>query len=228
MRNTTPDFEQAWSRFLSLRSLRLVQDTLEWEWSRGRTDYLAFLVVIGDREAQQHLSSIAGRISDIPGVELYPPSYWHITIKGAGFVVDHPSRPDDISEEQLGEMVQAARDVFEKTPAFDVQIGLPSAFPEVAHLEVLDGGRVRELNSRLLERVPWLPRYPWDGPNWLSHISIARFTSSEGLDLLKERLTDLRRDPPGPSFRIREVQAIRARLAEATPVLNVIATYPLS
>jgi len=83
-------FQEAWNRFREAETLRLLQETLEWEWTRGRKEYAAFLVEIEDPGARAHIAGVIDRIKDIPGVDPYPDTYWHITVKGLGFVVDEP------------------------------------------------------------------------------------------------------------------------------------------
>ncbi|MDO8615074.1 MAG: 2'-5' RNA ligase family protein [Dehalococcoidia bacterium] len=235
MHETSPDFARAWQRFQALDCLRLAQDTLESEWTRGRTDYLAFLVPVADPAAQDHIARTIEGICGIAGVEAYPPSYWHITVKGAGFQVDSPALDDDVAASAIDGIIARARAIFAAEPPFDIRIGLANGFPEVVFLEVSDGGRVRALNSRLLQEVAGLARYPIDGRGFLPHISIARFISSDGLPQLKQALAQLRRGAGGPTFRVREVQLIRARLsgrrppvwAETVPSFDLVASFQL-
>lgn len=219
-------FEPAWARFQALDSL-LVNETLEWEWTRGRDQYLAFLVPIEEEAVRDHISRVIERIAGIPGVAPYPQRYWHITVKGLGFQVERPARPDELSLDDLNAIAETAAPVLAAQPAFEAHIGLASAFPEVVFLEVWDGGRVRDLNTLLLERLPRGFRYPFDGDAFLPHISIARFTSSDGLSRLKTALAALRDEPPGPPLTLRRVDLIRARLSPNTPTFEPLASYPL-
>ena len=106
-------------------------------------------------------------------------------------------------------------------------MGLASAFPEVVFLEMWNADGVPVLNSRLMDVMPLLPRYPFDGENFLPHVSIARFTSSVGLRELKAVLARLRDGGPGPSFGVERVDLVRAHLGEPAPVLETIASYEL-
>lgn len=82
MDDAATSFDDAWERFQARDSLRLMGDTLEWEWTRGRAQYLAFLVRVEDSGAREHLAQVAERLARIPSVEPYPDWYWHITVKG--------------------------------------------------------------------------------------------------------------------------------------------------
>jgi len=222
------EFDAAWAQFKTLSALRLVPDTLEAEWPRGRDTYLAFLTPVDDPAVVRYLRGVARAIEGIPGVEPYPEDYWHITIKGIGFEARTSAQPEDVSASQVAGGAEAARAVFAGQPSFETQIGLVSAFPEVVLAEVWGSAAVRDLNVRLIEAMPGIVRYSFDGGNFLPHISIARFTSNDGLAQLKEIISGLRDGPAGPAFTVREVHLIRARLSERTPSFETIETYPLT
>jgi 2'-5' RNA ligase len=221
------EFDAAWAQFQTLHSLRLVPETLEAEWSRGRDTYLAFLIPIDDPAVAEHLRKLVRAVEDIPGVEPYPEDYWHITIKGLGFENANRGRPDDVSHNDVQSVAEAVRALFARQPPFDARIGLAAAFPEVVFAEVWDGLPVRELNGRVHEAVPGLVRYTFDGPHFLPHVSLARFTSNDGLSQLKEMISQLREEGAGPTFSVSQIRLIRAHLSEDAPSLETIETYRL-
>jgi 2'-5' RNA ligase len=228
MTELSSSFRHAWDAFRSATSVRLLQETLEWEWSRGRKEYAAFLVEIEDDAVRKHIARTIDAIADIPGVDPYPPTYWHVTIKSVGFVVDNPGRPDEVSPAALDGLAQRAGALIGTVPAFSASAGLPSAFPEVVMLEVSDAGSMRLLNERLTSDLPGVPLHDVDTAAYLPHISIARFRSSEGLPALKEHLTRLRETSErGPDFSVNTVRLIQAHLAEEAPTFDVLASYAL-
>jgi len=220
-------FDEAWARFQQLDSLLLAGDTLEWQWTRGRAQYLAFLVRLEDAAARDYVSRVQERITGIPGVEPYPDWYWHITVKGAGFQVIKRTHDDDVLRQDVPRIAAQARELLARQPAFEAQFGLANGFSEVVFIEAHDGGRVRELNTLLCENLR-VPRYPIDGGIFLPHVSIARFTSNEGLAQLKETLAALRREGPGPTFSVRRVEFVKVWLSEAMPEFDTLATYALA
>jgi 2'-5' RNA ligase len=220
-------YDQAWASFQARDTLHLAGDTLEWEFTRGRAQFLAFLIRIEDRAAREYLSAIAERLASIPGVETYPDWYWHTTVKVAGFQVIARTNDDDVLREDVPRIAGKARALLANGTAFEARLGPPNAFAEVVIAEVHDGGRVRELNTRLLESLPELARYPFDGARFLPHVSIARFRSNDGLAELKSALAELRQQPPGPSFLAGRVEFVRAWLSEEIPEFDTIAAYPL-
>lgn len=222
------EFEGAWRRFQKLDTLRLLHETIEGEWRVGRTDYVAFLARITDPGVRAYIAHTLEALADVPGVDPYPERYWHITIKGLGFTRETALRDDELPAREVRRVADAARPILESASAFTAQAGPVSAFPEVVILEIHDGGAVRALNTRLLDDVPGLQRYPIDGPVFLPHISIARFTSDEGLAELKQRLTDLRADARArPNLRIDEIELVQAHLAADAPTFELIDRYPL-
>jgi 2'-5' RNA ligase len=233
MADESAAFEAAWRIFQRSESLRLAEDTLESGWTHGRPEYAALLVRMTDAGVTSAIERTLEAISGIPGVDPYPAPYWHATVKGLGFLVEAPSREDELSSARLSEIAEAARPVIESTPPFELRLGRPGAFAEVVIMEVLDGGAIRSLNMRLLEAVPGLLRGPFDGAVFLPHVSIARFRSQEGLAELKETLSRLRSSAhpealEGPAaFEVREVQLISAHLSASAPTFGLVGSYGL-
>lgn len=221
-------FDAARAAFQRIESLRLVDDTIEHEFTRGRAQYLAFLIRIEDSAAQQYVASAIERVAGIPGVEPYPEDYWHMSVKGAGFQVIKRSYDDDVLREDVPRIAAKGKTLLAGQPAFQAQLGAIAGFTEVVFLEVHDGGRIRELNSVLTEQLPEVPRYPIDGDVFLPHISIARFTSNAGLPQLKETIATHRGEANGPSFLVRRIEFVKVWLSEETPEFETLATYPLA
>jgi hypothetical protein len=222
------EFEEGWRRFQASDTVRLLHETLEWEWTRGRTDYVAFLLQPSEPEVRAHIARAIEAIEGIPGVDPYPERYWHVTIKGVGFLIDDPTHEDEVSPDEVQRISDAARPILESHHPFRAEIGRPNAFAEVVYLEVLDGGIIRSLNEHLLEGVPGIARQPVDGAHFLPHISIARFSSAEGLDELKNTLAGLRAEaPPAPVFTVRDALLVQAHLAAEAPTFDLLALYEL-
>jgi hypothetical protein len=226
---STAEFHAAWEAFQQTDSLTLVGDTLEGQGAHGRAQYLALVVRIEDRPVVQYLSDIGARIRTIPGVQMYPGWYLHMTVKGVGFQVIKRTHDDDILRQDLPRLVIRAKDLITEQVAFHAQLGQINAFTEVVFVEVHDAGRVRALNTLLLNQLRGVARYPFDGASFLPHISIARFTSSEGLLELKKALATLREEPlAAPTLAVRRIEFIKAWLVEPIPEFETLATYALA
>jgi 2'-5' RNA ligase len=221
-----PTFASTWEAFLARDELVLAEDVSDW--ARGRAQSLGFSTRVEGASAREYIAGVIERIADIPGVEVFPDWYWHITIKGAGFQVIKRTHDDDVLREDVPKLAGRAKAIFDGTTAFDVQLGPASAFPEAVILEVHDEGAVRALNTHLLEEVDGIGRYPFDGATFLPHVSVARFTSGEGLAALKERLGELRNDGAGPRFQVRRIELVKVWVSEDLPEIETLATYALA
>lgn len=220
-------FAAAWTRFQGLTALRQVEDTLEADWTRGRSVFLAFLAPAGSPDLTEYVAPIGERLAAIPGVEPYPPAYWHVTVKGIGFEMPERARPDEFSPEAVAAIAAAAETPLSGLPAIEAQVGPVSGFDGVVFMEVHDAGAFADMNTRLVSAVSQLPPSPFDAPNFLPHISIARFISSEGLTELKQALNELRALGPGPTLTFERIDFIRAHLSAGIPTFETIASYPM-
>jgi 2'-5' RNA ligase len=221
-------FAPSWQSFLALDELLIAGD--HDAWSRGRAQYLTFLVRIEDAAARDYIAGAIEAIADIQGVEPFPDWSWHITVKGAGFQVIKRTLDDDILREDVPRISGKARALLTKHEAFDARIGPINCFSEGPIIEVHDGGRITRLNTELLESMsgPELERGPYDGAEFLPHITIARFTSNDALARMKERLTSMRERPEaGPTMQVRRIDFVKAWLSEEVPEFDNIATYAL-
>lgn len=228
MSELAASFEDAWTRFQALDELQLVGDAAEREFTKGRAQALGFQVRIEDAGARRRIERASERLAGIPGVELLPDWFWHITVKMAGFQVIKRSHDDDILRQDVARLARDAKDIITGFPAFEARLGRPNAFASVVFVEVHDGGRLGELNRALLEGVANIARYPYDGDGYLPHVSIARFRSNDGLADLKSRLADLRSDEAGTAMPVARVEFIKAWLSEDPPEFDTQASYQLS
>lgn len=226
MTEVATSFDGAWASFRRRDTLVLEEATLEGQWAHGRAQYLTFLVRVEDRAAREHLARVVERIADIPGVEPYPADYWHIAVKGAGFQVIKRTRDDEVLRQDVPRIANKARALLAQESAFNVQLGLANGFAQAVFLEIWCGERLVELNRRLTEQAPEIPRFPIDGA-LLPHVSVARFSSNEGLAQLKKTIAGLRAEAPGPAFPIHRIDFVKVWLTENAPEFETLATYPL-
>jgi hypothetical protein len=101
MPEPSPEFEAAWARFQTLDRLVLGPETLESAWAQGRDRYATLLIPVDDPATVAHIHSVLRHLGNIPGVEPYPEPYWHITIKGIGFVSEPATGSDEVSPVHL-------------------------------------------------------------------------------------------------------------------------------
>ena len=219
-------FESAWAQFQALDSLQLSGEPSAF--ARGRAQNLAFLVRIEDKAACEHLGRVAEQIARIPGVEPFPSWFFHATVKLAGFQVIRRTHDDDVLRQDVPRIATKVRDVLSHPAAFQLELGLMNSFRSGVFMELRDGGAMRKLNGLLMDSVPELPRYPIDAAGFLPHVSLARFTSNEGLVQLKAALAELRTQGPGPSFTVGRVEFVRVWLSDEPSEFDTLASYQLA
>jgi hypothetical protein len=66
--------------------LTVMKDWVKNEWAKGRNQYLTFLVRIKDKGLVEKIIEIQDRLSTISCVDPFPKDYFHITVKGCGFL----------------------------------------------------------------------------------------------------------------------------------------------
>jgi 2'-5' RNA ligase len=219
-------FEEAREAFGHVSALRLFDGTSDYEFTHGRAQYLAFLIRLESQPARDYVATAQQRLAGIPGLEFFPPEYLHMSIKGAGFQVIKRTLPDDVLRGDVPRIAAEARRLLAPQRAFEARLGALAGFPEVAFIEVHDDGRIRELNNILYEGCPLLPRYPVDGASFLPHVSIARFTSNQGLPQLKETFAT-HCGERGPAVLVSRIEFVKVWLSGALPEFETLATYPL-
>jgi 2'-5' RNA ligase len=230
-----PSFDEVWARFQALTTTHPDDETLEEVRSRGRAQYLLFLARVDDPAAVAHLTRVAARLADVPGVEPYPASSWHVALKGVGFQVIQRTFEDDVLRQDVPRLAAQAKTIFAEEPAFDVRLGLVNAAGGAVFVEVWEDAppagrpseRLRALHQRLLAELPDTARYPDEGEAFLPHVRIARLRSSDQLAPLQARLRDLRAEGPGPTLRVGRVEFVKAWLSEEAPELQTLAVYTL-
>ena len=130
MPEPSPEYAAAWARFQALDRLILGPETIESAWAHGRDRYAALLIPVDDPPAVAHIHDVLDRMGDIPGVEPYPEPYWHITIKGIGFVANPGGTSDEVSASHLQTVSRLIAEVLASQPPFVVQAGRINAFAQ--------------------------------------------------------------------------------------------------
>jgi 2'-5' RNA ligase len=214
-------FDEAWQSFANLQSVVTSDDSLE-ELAKGRGQLLAFTIPVQSPDILDYASDVQDRIAALRGISLIGEEDLHITLKIAGFQVLERVFDDDLTREEVPELDRQATAFFKSVQTLSVRVGAPNAFPDAVILEVDDGGALRQLNASLIEHVPAAHRYASDSPNYLPHITLARFEEQTDLEPLRKTLSDLRQDAPALPMVVNTVEFTRLWLlatgAESDPV----------
>ena len=85
-RNQTPDVTENWVKN---------------NWALGRNQYLTFLIKVNDDAIIERVKEIQSELSQFTCVDPFPPEYFHISIKGAGFLVPQKTEKDEITKNEI-------------------------------------------------------------------------------------------------------------------------------
>ena len=196
-------------------------DTPRWRGSSG--PYAACIVRVPAEALQPELSSVRRELERLSEVRLHPDHFLHITLQELGFVVEHPSRRDEISPGRLEEFAQSAIEPVSSTAAFEISLGPVNAFEDAVFLEIGGGTRLSRLHSRLFElaAIPSEPEF-----SYLPHCTLAHFTGISSTAAAAAALAPFRSVVLG-KLQVTEVEIVTIDAAEAYPNLESYAVIPL-
>jgi len=198
----------------------ITSDWVDNEWAKGRNQYLTFLIRIRDEKLIQKIVEIQDKLSAIPCVDLFPRDYFHVTVKGCGFLVESEIYEDDILIENLQKIVSQAKEVLQAFHKLNVVLPKLNIFSEVVLIEVHDGGRIGELNKGL-QAIPEIKKMKFDYPILLPHISIAQFQNNQEFTRLISYLEELRETEFG-ELTVNYIELVNAHLSGRYPTLKTI------
>jgi 2'-5' RNA ligase len=190
------------------------------DWAKGRNQYLTFLIRIKDEKLIEKINEIQDRLSTIPCVDPFPQEYFHITVKGCGFLAKSERYEDDILTENLQKIISQAKEVLQTFYRFDISLSELNIFSEVVLIEVHDEGKIGELNKGL-QAIPEIKKMKFDYPNLLPHISIAQFQNNQEFTRLISYLEELRETEFG-ELTINYIELVNAHLSGRYPTLKTI------
>ena len=196
-------------------------DTPRWRGSSG--PYAACVVRVPAANLQPQLDELRSALQTLAEIRLHPDHFLHIMLQELGFVVEHPSRRDEISAARLEEFAQSTIEPAASTAPFEIQLGPANAFEDAVFLEVGAGARLDKLHSRLFElaAIPREPDYPY-----LPHCTLAHFTGTSSTSLAVAALDPYRSQPLG-TLAVTEIEIVTMAPGEPYPELQSYAVIPL-
>lgn len=156
-------------------------------WTKGRHRYATFLWSIPDDGLAADLESVADRLDEFDCVRGVPERYVHVTIKQVGFVVDDPSDADEVSEATLESIADRAEGIVADADPFEVRVPRLNLFPSVVFGEIADDGGFESLH-RALRAIDAVPAHPYEGDDYVPHVTLAQFAGRDDLESLLEWL----------------------------------------
>ncbi|MGV9309837.1 2'-5' RNA ligase family protein [Nonomuraea sp. NPDC004354] len=142
-------------------------------WKQGRRFY-AWHFTFDDqpevhRLAQQYREGLAG----VPGLDLVPDQWLHLTMQGLGFV-------DEVPEEDVHAIIKTATTRLAGIASFDITLGRPRVTPEAIRWEAVPDdppAAVRDAIRAAIGDV-W-PHVPEPAEGFAAHVSIA-YSNADG------------------------------------------------
>jgi 2'-5' RNA ligase len=218
------EFNQVWEK---RRNPPIIESGVENGWSKGRINYLTFLIRIKNIDIIKKIQRIQTDLSKFPCIDPFPPQYFHITVKGTGcFLVNERKNPDEYTKDEIPELLDKAEKVFEDTKPFNVYLKNLNDFVAAIVIEAHDGGVIREINTKLIE-LPGVLTMDHDGSQFLPHMSICQFKSTERYFELISRLEEIREQDLG-RIMVDSIELINARAFEGRyPVFSSMKEFRL-
>ena len=197
------------------------------DWAKGRTQYLTFLAQVSDKEIHEKVRQTQNKLAIFPCIEPFQADYLHVTVKEINcFLVDEKQNNDEYTKPELDRMSAKAAKIIQRYEPFTVNLERLNNFTSVICVEGHDGGIIRGINAELREELE-LPTLQHDS-RFLPHMSITQYKSQEQYPQLISYLEEIRDTKIG-KLRVDRIQLVIAHLPVTgrTPRIEVIQEYPL-
>jgi 2'-5' RNA ligase len=190
----TPD--EVEERFLDIWSRRrrppvILTSWVDNDWSKGRSRYLTFLVRVSDVSVINKALDFQSKLAAFQCIDPFPTRYFHITVKGVGFLTHSKQHSDDLLKIDVEKIVYQTQDVLKSFSQFEAALTHLNYFSEVICIEVYANNQIREMNRALID-VPEITQMDIDYPRFLPHFSVAQFKNDERFDDLIDYLEEHR------------------------------------
>jgi 2'-5' RNA ligase len=216
LRDQADEYAAVWGAFQDLGVL--ADHRAGWAgWANGRTPHRLLMALIHQPEARAAVARVQRSLQHVPGVELHPPEFLHISIQSLGF--EHDVQAD------LGTLAAALSGVG-RVPLL---LGAPNAFQSAVFLEVHSAGRLRQLRRDVRDALgPPLTRLdPY--PGMLFHLTVGYFGPRAEARTVRAALRAVR-GPAAVWTSVDELSLVELPTDQrvAYPALRAVATFPLA
>ena len=169
---------------------------------------------VTDRSIRARLRRVVNGLKAVACFEPFPDDHLHMTVVPPALLTTGERRPplllpDGFESEALTPMREALRGY----GPFEVRIQGLNVFRDVLVAVAYDGGHSAEIRRLLADVVPELPDRYWNVLPALPHVSLAQFTSAEGVTQLRDAVAPLR-DVYLGTLRVNRLYLVRSPLRE--------------
>ncbi len=193
----------SWNQRRSL-DLDLLDPESNHVWQSDGDRYVSFLVDIEPSPTLDSLCELAESLAGFECLAVPDTDYYHVTLKQVGFLVDDPEEADEVTRDDISEIADAARAVFDETESFSISFPRLNLFPSVVFSEVEDEGRLKRVHERLLD-VDGVHEGDFDGDEFLPHLTLGHFVDEAEYDALVDWM-EANRTLDVPDMRVDSVE----------------------
>ncbi len=218
-------FTKIWSLRNNIRPFVHEGEWTKREWARGRNEYLTFLIKIDSEEIVERIRDVQKKLSIASCIDPFPREYFHISVKGGGFLVGTRKSSDEINRENVAKIMSQACKTLEDVKPFRVWLKRLNIFSDVVFVEVHDS-TIKKMHKLLKERINFLGSFRYEGDSFIPHLSICGFKNEKEFGKLLKILEKLRNTSFGV-FEVDSLDLVVAHLNHKYPILETIHVYPL-
>jgi 2'-5' RNA ligase len=143
-------------------------------WRPGRRMYTWHFTF--DNQAALHalVDAYQARLAGLPGMDLIPRQWLHLTTQGVGFT-------DEVPDTDIEAIIDAARKRLAAVPRVTVNMGPAIVDPEVVRLEVQPADALTPVRRALRDAIATArgPEHVAEPDGWTPHVSVA-YSNSDG------------------------------------------------
>jgi len=220
-------FAKIWRLRKDIRPVVHEGEWIKGGWAGGRSEYLTFLIKIDSEEIVERIRDVQKKLSVASCIDPFPKEYFHITVKGGGFLVRTRKSSDEISGENIVKIMSQASKTLEYVKPFRVRLKRLNIFSDVVFVEVHDNNAIKKIHKSLKERVDFLGSFRYEEDSFIPHLSICGFKNEKEFGKLLKILEKLRNTSFGV-FEVDSLDLVIAHLNHKYPILETIHAYPLS
>lgn len=137
-------------------------------WRPGRRKYTWYLTFGAHQEVRDLAASYQARLAALPGLDLIPARWLHLTMQGVGFA-------DEVSDEEVAALLAASAGRLKGYAVQRVTLGPALVMPEAILLDVTPASGLASIRRELRKAVADVlgAARLAGGDEWMPHVSVA-------------------------------------------------------
>jgi 2'-5' RNA ligase len=143
-------------------------------WRLGRRMYTWHFTFDNQADLHALVEAYQARLTSLPGLDLIPRQWLHLTTQGVGFT-------DEVPETDLEAVIDAARERLAAVPRVTASMGPAVVDPEVIRLEVHPADALTPVRRALRDAIATVRglEHLTESDDWTPHVSVA-YSNSDG------------------------------------------------